>query len=178
MLLVMVSLPLCLIPETLTATEDRCDAARRELIKNKEELTEYVDALNKSHAKNDYAFMDILNSKINELISRTRELEKELAGCPEPKPPLAGQQGMTGVKSDDELMAEKSCPELKKTLVPVIRKINGLKRREKSLLSGLSPEEKSELAKAETELRIVKENLKKKCSGSEPAGSLQKRLRR
>ena len=178
MLLVMVSLPLCLIPETLTATDDRCDAARRELLKNKEELTEYVDALNKSHAKNDYAFMDILNSKINELISRTRELEKELAGCPEPKPPLAGQQGMTGVKSDDELMAEKSCPELKKTLVPVIRKINGLKRREKSLLSGLSPEEKSELAKAETELRIVKENLKKKCSAPEPPGSLQKRLKR
>lgn len=162
---------------TPSVVEDRCDAARKEMMSKKVELSEYVDALSKSHAKDDYAFMDVLNFKINELITRTKELERELASCPEPRqatPP----PGMSGMKSDEEVIAEKSCGDLKKMLVMLMRKVNSLKRREKSVFSGLSPEEKSELSKVESELKTVKENLGKRCGAAETPGSLQRRLRR
>ena len=177
------ALPVLFVVVTLFAAalpavaDDRCDVARKEMMRKKEELSEYVDALGKSHAKDDYAFMDVLNFKINELIQRTKELEQELAGCPEPKP-ATPPQGMSGIKSDDDVIPEKNCGDLKKMLVPLMRKVNSLKRREKSVFSGLSPEEKSELAKAENELKMVKESMGKRCGAAETPGSLQKRLRR
>jgi hypothetical protein len=162
---------------TPTVAADRCEAVRKEMMRKKEELAEYVDALAKSHAKDDYSFMNVLNFKINELITSTKELERELVGCPEPRQ-VAPPPGMSGIKSDEEAISAKSCEDLKKMLVPLIRKVNSLKRRDKSVFSGLSLEEKSELSKAESELKIVKESLGKKCGTAGTPGSLQRRLRR
>lgn len=156
--------------------DDRCDLLRKELVQRKDELSEYVEALTKSHAKDDYAFMDVLNFKINELVKRTKELEREIVGCPPPKS-VQLPQGMSATKTEEEILGEKSCTDLKKMLVPLIRKVNTLKRREKSVLSGLSTEEKQELDKAQSELITVREHISRRCGASEPSKPFQRRLR-
>jgi len=157
--------------------DDRCATARKELMGLKKELSGYVEALGRTHAQEDLALADVLSYKISDLIPRIKELERQLTDCPAPLTPSPAP-GMAGTKSEEQIMAEKSCEELKKMMLPLIRKVNSLKRREKSVLSGLSSEEKGELSKAETDLRLVKEQIRKKCGSQPGAESLPRRLRR
>ncbi|MGC8908903.1 MAG: hypothetical protein ACP5M0_15890 [Desulfomonilaceae bacterium] len=157
--------------------DDQCQTMQKELLQKKTELSELIDALNKSYAQGDYTLMDVLNFKINQLINQTKELERKLEGCPQPPTPVT-PPGMSGMKTDEDILAEKGCGELKKMLLPLARKVHALKRREQSVLSGLTAEEKSELAKAEAELKTLKEILAKKCDTKPAPESLKKRLRR
>lgn len=167
----------CPPSESSVLAQDECAAMRRELLQLRTELSELVDALNKSNAQEDYTLMGVLNYKINQLITRSKELERGLANCPE-VPQNVAPPGMSGTKSEEGILAEKSCSELRKMLLPLMRKINSLKRREKSVLSGLTAEEKTELSKAESDLALIKETLTRKCNAKPASESLRKRLRR
>lgn len=88
------------------------------------------------------------------------------------------QQGLRETKSDEEKYATKSCGELRSLVLPLLRKTQDLKRKEKSLLAGPTPEETAELAEASEQLTIIARILKTRCAPFEARSSLLKRLRR
>lgn len=72
-------------------------------------------------------------------------------------------QGMAPPRVDDTTLYSKSCPELKKALVPLIRKVNEMKRREKGLFSEFTEKEREELAKSSQTLEDIKIQLRQRC---------------
>lgn len=57
-----------------------------------------------------------------------------------------------------------NCPDLRLTLVQLLRKVNALRKRENSAFSGLSDTEKQELAEANEKLTALMTVLKARCS--------------
>jgi hypothetical protein len=154
---------LALSTEAAAVGGDACATVAQNLKQTKAQLKEYLEAFQKLRNEKDARLLELLNHKINDLSERVRELDAEFAGCPNAKL----DEGLTTVKSDEDQYATKSCPELSKMLLQLLRKTAALKRRERSLFSDLTATEKAELQQWNEELRIVKSVLKNRCS--EPA---------
>ncbi len=85
-----------------------------------------------------------------------------------PTPALPEQhappQGMAPNRMDDNPYISKTCPELKKSLVPLIRKFNELKRREKGLFAEFTQKDREELSQTRQALDDIKQQLRQRCS--------------
>jgi hypothetical protein len=97
------------------------------------------------------------------------ELKDRMRKIPTPSAVPAGEK--TGIRrslgavrggTGDYLTA--NCPDLRLTLVQLLRKVNALKKREHSMFSGLSDAEKEELAEANEKLTALMTVLKARCS--------------
>ena len=89
--------------------------------------------------------------------SDTRSENKRLP----PGPPVA-------IRGEEQDFVTASCADLTMRLVHLLRKVNALKKREKSLFSGLTEVEKLELEEANQQLSAVKTVLKARCSAPSP----------
>lgn len=81
-----------------------------------------------------------------------------------PEQQLPPPQGMAPPRVDDNPYISKTCPELKKALVPLIRKFNELKRREKGLFTQFTQNDKDELSQTRQALDEIKQQLRQRCS--------------
>jgi hypothetical protein len=163
-------------PKHTRAVEPWCDSVASELNEKQLRLNEYMQALQGSYDKRDYRMADALNYKIKQLQEELRTLEQEAADC-EAHNSGGMAQGLSSSKTDEEKYATKSCGELRKMIFPLLIKTRSLKRREKSLIIGMTPEEETELATCSEQLKILRHILKCRCSGSTSRSSLLKRLR-
>jgi len=158
-------------------TETWCDQVKNELEEKRQRLNEYLQALQAYYDKRDFRLSETLNYKIKQINQELRILEQEVADC-SARGSRSMQQGLRETKSDEEKYATKSCGELRSLVLPLLRKTQALKRKEKSLLAGPTPEEAAELAEASEQLSIIARILKTRCAPSEARSSLLKRLRR
>jgi hypothetical protein len=146
----------------ISAAEDRCAEVYKTLEQNTMRLKEYTTALQNAHRDKDFQLITVLNNQIDETLKQVRVGEAELLNCPSSSG-VSGP-GISSVKSQDTKFAEASCEELKKKYIQLSRKFNSLARRQQSVLSELSPEQKAEYKETEDSLRAVELELKKRCS--------------
>lgn len=149
---------------------------KKELGTKQKELNSYLDALEKSRQEHDSLLLGALNYKIDQIISQIATLEEKAANCGESQE-TAKVEGFSSVKSEEGQFATKSCGELRKMMVQVIRRVNALQRRENSLLSELTTSEKSELKDARQDLDKIRKILNTRCAVARPPDSLKQRLR-
>lgn len=97
------------------------------------------------------------------------ELRDRMRRAPTPQDSHSGAKqrvpraaGVIKGKADDQFTA--SCADLRLTLVQLLRKVNGLKKREYSLFSALTETEKQELEEATQKLTSVRTLLNARCS--------------
>ena len=159
------------------AGNERCTLVRQTVEEKRRLIGEYTSALQNAYNQKDFTIAEVLNFKINELRSQVKELEKILTDCPKPKPRTA-DEGLTPAKSDKATYSNKSCAELRKSLLTLVRRIHTLTRRKKSLLSSLSAEEEVELTEASRALKKVERAIKNKCSKRRGSGRRLRRLNR
>jgi len=158
------------------ASDEQCELARKNLQMKRQQLADHVGALQKASDENNLQALELLNIRINELIDQTRQLEKRAADCDaELSPP--GGRGLRSSKSDESKYATKNCDELKRLLVPLVRKVHTLQRREKSLFTEFSANERADLDSAFEEVKTIEEILKTRCSPPKKAGPPKKRPR-
>lgn len=142
----------------------------REIAKNLEQnslrLREYAGALQKAHKERDFQLITVLNGQIDETLKQIRVGEAEFLNCPVTKP--HDGPAISSVKSQDTKFADLSCGELKKKYIQLLRKYHSLARRQQSVLSELSADEKMELRTTQDSMTAVDLELKKRC-GSPPA---------
>ena len=81
-----------------------------------------------------------------------------------PEQQVPTPQGMAPNRMDDNPYMSKTCPELKKALVPLIRKFNELKRREKGLFAEFTQKDKEELSQTKQALDDIKQQLRQRCA--------------
>ncbi len=146
--------------------EDRCAEVVKTLELNTMRLKEYATALQNAHRDKDFQLITVLNNQIDETLKQVRVGEAELLNCPS-SASVSGP-GISSVKSQDTKFAEVNCDELKKKYIQLSRKFHSLERRQKSLLSELTVEEKANLRETEDSLKAVELELKKRC-GPPPA---------
>ena len=147
------------------AAEDRsCQEAQKLLESKRKQLAEYLISLKKSQGEGDAAWLAVLNNKITDLLNEIVNLP-ELADCQRrgESAKNSAVQGMGPVKFDTSDHCSKTCPELKKLLVQLVRKTSSLRRREHSTFSELSDTEKQELQDATRDTRVVVEIMKARC---------------
>ncbi len=146
--------------------EDRCAEVAKNLEQNSFRLKEYAGALQNAHKNRDFQLITVLNGQIDETLKQIRVDEAELLNCPATK--AHDGAAISSVKSQDTKFADLSCDELKKKYIQLSRKYHALARRQKSLLSELTIEEKSDLRETEDSLKAVDLELNKRC-GPPPA---------
>jgi hypothetical protein len=142
--------------------EDRCGEIAKNLEQNSLRLREYAGALQKAHKDRDFQLITVLNGQIDETLKQIRVGEAELLNCPATQP--HDGPAISSVKSQDTKFADSSCEELKKKYIQLSRKFNSLARRQQSLLSELTSEQKAEYKEAEDSLKAVESELRKRCS--------------
>ncbi len=149
-----------------SAAEDRCAEIAKNLEQNSLKLKEYATALQNAHRDRDFQLITVLNGQIDETLKQIRVGEAELLNCPATR----GHEGpaISSVKSQDTKFADLSCGDLRKKYIQLLRKYHSLARRQQSVLSELSADEKVELRITEDSLTAVDLELKKRC-GSPPA---------
>ncbi len=96
---------------------------------------------------------------------------------PAPEQQTPSPQGMAPMRVDDNTFITKTCPELKKALVPLIRKFNDLKRREKGLFSEFTQKDREEFAQTKQALDEIRQQLRQRCQES-PTQDPRKKQRR
>ena len=146
--------------------EDRCAEIAKNLEQNSFRLKEYAGALQKAHKDRDFQLITVLNGQIDETLKQIRVGEAELLNCPATR--AHDGPAISSVKSQDTKFADSSCGELKKKYIQLLRKYHSLARRQQSVLSELSADEKVELRITEDSMTAVDLELKKRC-GSPPA---------
>lgn len=154
-----------------------CDDARKELERKEARFAEYLRALQASYERHDLKVMEAVNHKINQVKREIETLKRETAQCEE-RGPGHGGEGLSSAKTDEAKFGTKNCAELRKMVFPLLRRTRALKRKEKSLLSSITPEEQAELAEATEQLQVLNRILKTRCGASSSRSSLLKRLRR
>ncbi len=167
---------LSVVSNAFPASRQDCSSLRKEMEFKQGELNSYLDALGKSRTQQDSQLLVALNHKIDELVTQIALLEEKLGNCGEPQESKK-IEGFSPVKSEESKFATKSCGELRKMLVQIHRKVNSFKRRENSLLSDLSPAEKSELKEAGKDLEKIRQILNGRCAVTPQPDSLKQRLR-
>jgi hypothetical protein len=153
-----------------------CDQVKTDLDDKRQRLDEYLQALQTYYDKRDFRISETLNYKIKQLKEELRILEQEAADC-SARSSTSMHQGLSATKSEQAQYATKSCAELRSLTLPLVRKVQALKRKEKSLLAGPTPEEEAELAEASEQLKVIAGILKTRCTPSRARSSLLKRLR-
>lgn len=112
-------------------------------------------------AKNKSSFWTPLAYTAEELRDRMRKAPTPPGGRPDVKRLVPRALGATKGGPGDQLTA--SCADLRLTLVQLLRKVNGLKKREHSLFSALTEPEKQELDEANQNLTAVRTLLNARC---------------
>jgi hypothetical protein len=162
-LVVILLLSVALLAEPAFGAEKQCEVLRNDLWQKNLRLGEYEDALKKFDKRHDSEVMHVLGSKVTDLRMDIQRLEKELEACDDQKPSKA-PEGLSPVKSEDGQHATKSCGELRKRLVILVKSVHSLRRRESSLLEEISDAEKKELREASEELKSVRAALESRCA--------------
>lgn len=154
--------------------QENCDTIASNLEQKMMRLSEYVAALHNAHRERDSHFMTVLNGQIDQALIEIRALEKSLANCAirpgELKPPISS------VKTQDDRFAELNCDDLRKKHIQLSRKFNALSRRQQSVFSEVTPEQKAEYRDTEDSLRIVELELRRRCAPS-PKNPFQRKPR-
>lgn len=161
------------VPVYGSPEEKTCDVMRQDLERKKQRMSEYIGVLQRFNDQNDIEVVGAVNLKISELADQMLKLEKEIADCDQQKP-QGTNPGLSVVKSDEGRYATAKCGELRKKLVQLLQKVQGLRRRENSLLSEFTPTDKRELREASQDIEAVQAALKARC----PASSAPKPFRR
>jgi hypothetical protein len=151
-----------LVPEYIRAAEDRCAEVIRTLEQNSVKFKEYATALQNAHRDRDFQLITVLNGHIDETLRQIRVGEAELLNCPVMA--TSNGPGISSVKSHDTKFADASCEDLKKKYIQLSRKFNSLARRQQSLLSELTSEQKAEYKETEDSLNAVESEIKKRCT--------------
>ena len=156
----------------LVLGQSGCDNITANLDEKTVRLSEYVSALHNAHREKDSHFMNVLNAQIDQVLIDIRSLEKSLANCPnrqgELKPPISS------VKTQDDKYADLNCDDLRKKHIQLSRKFNALSRRQQSVLSEVTPEQKAEYRDAEESLKLVESELRRRCAPVPTAPSQRK----
>jgi len=145
------------------ALDKRCEGLRRDLEQKNLRLQEHLHAATKFDGRDDSEETKAIATKIAGLKEEILRLEKELEACGGERSARV-PEGLSTVKSDNGEHATKSCGELRKRLVELVKTVHSFRKRENSLLSRLTPEEKKEFREASEELKTVREALKSRCS--------------
>ena len=154
--------------------QDTCESVLVNLDQKTNRLSEYISALQNAHLERDHNFIKVLNGQIDQITAEIRVLEKLLVNC-------RGGSGeirspISPVKSQDDKFADLNCEDLRKKHIILSRKYNALARRQKSVFSEITPEQKSEYRDTEDSLKLVESELKRRCS-PQPQNPLQKKTR-
>lgn len=166
-LLIILVLSLAMLAEPVFGVEKPCEALRTDLLQKNLRLTEYEEALKKFDKRHDSEVVHLLGSKITDLRLDIQKLEKDLEACDSQKL-SRGPEGLSPVKSEDSQHATKSCGELRKRLVVLVKTVHSLRRREGSLLAEINDADKKELREASDELKSVRAALESRCSAPPP----------
>lgn len=153
-----------------------CDQVKNEAQQKRERLNEYLQSLQASYDARDFRLADTLNYKIKQIKDEIRILEQEAADCSARRSENM-RDGIRETKAEESRYAAKSCGELRSMILPLVRKTQALTRKEKSLLAGLTRDEKTELAEASDQLRIISQILRTRCALPRARNSLLHRLR-
>jgi len=151
------------IANPLAASVTDCQKMKTDLEQKKQKLHEYSETLRRENANGDPRVLGALSNQINELIRHIRAAEDDMEGCMRVES-IDVMKGAALSKSDEEEYAEKNCEELKRMVIPLLRTINRLERREHSLFSQLSGPEKAELVEARQKIAKVQAALGVRCS--------------
>ncbi|MBM3300567.1 MAG: hypothetical protein FJY85_11490 [Deltaproteobacteria bacterium] len=163
------------LPAQILADEP-CQSIRNQLDSEQQRMRDYLLALQASYDGKDFQLSEALNHKIVQLRKEVELLKQQALACGGTLDNSLA--GLSSSKTEEAQLAAKSCGELRKALFPLHRKIRALKRREKSVLSSLTPEEEVELSAASEQLKEINGALKARCAVSDSRTSLMKRLRK
>ncbi len=150
--------------EHVWAQNKPCESLRADLEEKNLRLKEYVNTLKKFTELQDDEMIGVINPKIAELRQQIANKKNDLEKC-EDKRSFRPPDGLSSPKSETGEYATKSCSELRKRLVALVRSVHPLRRREISLISELTDTEKKQLHDALEELKKVRQILKSRCSG-------------
>lgn len=153
---------LCPAPACCSEASQRCEALRRDMADKQARVSEYMGMLQKLNGEKDNEVIGVMKQKISELKEQVSKLERDIAGC-DGKKSDATSQGLGVVKSDEGQYATARCGELRKKLLQLLQKVQGLRRRENSFLSEFTPDDKRELKDAEQDMEAVNAALKTRC---------------
>lgn len=150
--------------EASPTDERSCREVQAILESKRKQLAEYLLSLKKSQPEGDAAYLRVLNYKISELLNEIVNIP-EIADCRHAaeRTKVKTFHGMGPIKFDTTEHCTKTCPELKKLLVQLVRKTSALQRREHSTFSELSDTENQELQDARREIRVIVEVMKARC---------------
>ena len=159
-------LPFIVVPTSCFGRNDPCEILRADLAQQNLRLIEYMKTVKKLDDRDDSEIIQAIYSKVVELRRRISKLEKELHECEDSKDDkgVAAPDGLGPVQSEEGENATKTCGELRKKLMVLVKNLHHLRRRESSLLSQLTDAEKKELQETATELKTVREALRNRCS--------------
>ncbi len=143
-----------------------CEALRAVLDQRREKLGEYIEALKMSHEQGDMRLVQAFCNKIDRLADEIREAE-ESHKCPE-RPSSPTSPGLSPIKTDAAAFVTQSCGELRRMQVMLLIKINTLRRREQSVFSQLTAEEREALENSAETLKSVRNALKARCPEQPP----------
>jgi hypothetical protein len=162
--ILVVSLLMPIMNPTLGSGQNNpCEILRADLARKDLRLTEYMNTAKKLDERDDREIVHAIHSKVTELRSHMIKLEKELQEC-EDRKEVTEPDGLSSVQSEEGENATKTCGELRKRLVVLVKNMHYLRRRESSLLSQLTDAETKELQETATELKAVREALRNRCS--------------
>ncbi len=158
------ALTIALVGLSEVGADSACKAIEQSLQGHKKKLAAYMETLRDLDERRDAQRFRSVTSSVNQLSVIINHMEAELAAC-YGDGRTQSSTGMAHVKTDEEdEYAFKNCSDLQRSLLLLIRKINVLKRRENSIFSQLSSEEKAELRAAEEDELKVRAALKKRCA--------------
>jgi hypothetical protein len=162
--------------ESSSGDDLRCSVIRSEVKSKRGQLAGHIDALRKLNDQSELLAMGVVNHKIYEIIEELKTLEEISRTCAGQIPPETAS-GLSAVKSDPARYANKSCDELRKILILVLKQVSGLKRREISLFSSLTAAELQELQEAEKTIKELQTAMQRKCPAGPVAPRTPTRLR-
>ena len=154
--------------------QDSCENITLNLEQKTSRLGEYVSALQNAHFERDHNFIKVLNGQIDQITIEIRILEKSLQSCRAGSGEI--RSPISPVKTQDDKFADLNCEDLRKKHIVLSRKYNALARRQQSVFSEITPEQKSEYRDTEDSLKLVESELKRRCAPM-PQNPLQKKPR-
>jgi len=163
-ILMLLILSVIILPaEHVSGQSKPCEILRADLEQKTLRLKEYINALKKFSELQDDEMIGGISPKIAELRQQIDNKKKDLEQCGDERS-LKTRDGLSSPKSETGEYATKSCNELKKRLVWLVRSVHSLRRREISLVTELTNNEKKELRDASEDLKTVRQILKTRCS--------------
>ncbi len=153
-------------------SDKRCEDLRNVLHQKGTLLRAYLNNASKPDSRDDSEIVKALGAEIGHLRDEILSLEKELEACKgEGSAEIA--EGLSAIKSEEGQYAAKSCRELTRRLVALVRAVNHFRRREHSSVSEFTSQEKKGFREATLELEAVRDALRARCSAPSEARSSQ-----